>query len=234
MIKFDNVTKIYRNEKVSSVTAVSFTINPQSYTALIGQNGSGKSTVIKMLLGLEKVSEGDITIFGEPISTFSSWYRIGYVPQNNQKYNRGIPTTVSEVVHTGFLCLKKKLSKVEKAKQIKTILENLGLGGFENKVLLELSGGQQQRVFVARALVHDPDLLIFDEPTVGVDQQNVRQFYTLIDKLHHEGKTIVLVSHDVHGMNNKVTDVISLNGELQFSGKRIEYTKWHENHCESC
>ncbi|MGL4662913.1 MAG: metal ABC transporter ATP-binding protein [Culicoidibacterales bacterium] len=234
MLKFSNVSHQYKGEHTYTLKDATFTLKKGSYTSLVGQNGSGKSTLIKLALGYENTRVGDICLFDTPIEQFKEWHRIGYVPQNNQRYNRGIPATVQEVIETGLLCLHKKLSKAEKTEHVGRILEQLGLAGFEKKVMQDLSGGQQQRVFVARALVHNPELLIFDEPTVGIDKESVNQFYQLVGELNKQGKTIMLVSHDIHILNENVTDVIAIDQNISFSGSKQDYEIWHHNACHDC
>lgn len=234
MLKFIDVSHQYKGEHSYTLKDATFTLRKGSYTSLVGQNGSGKSTLIKMALGYERVKVGTITLFDTPIEHFTQWHRVGYVPQNNQRYNRGIPATVQEVIETGLLCLKKRMTKVERAEHAGQILSQLGLSGFEKKIMQDLSGGQQQRVFVARALVHNPELLIFDEPTVGIDKESVKQFYQLVSELNKSGKTILLVSHDIHILNENVTDVIAIDQQITFAGFKQDYEVWHQNTCHDC
>lgn len=234
MLKFQSVSHQYTGEHTYTLKDATFELRQGSYTSLVGQNGSGKSTLIKIALGYENAKVGKVELFGVAIDKFKAWHRIGYVPQNNQRYNRGIPATVGEVIETGFLCLDHKITKKEKQQRINEVLDLIGLKGFEKKVMQELSGGQQQRVFVARALVHDPELLVFDEPTVGIDKESVALFYALIARLNQEGKTILLVSHDIHILNENVTDVVAVDHCISFSGSKQAYEKWHQEECHDC
>lgn len=234
MLEFKQISHQYTGEQTYTLQDATFILREGSYTALVGQNGSGKSTLIKIALGYEKEKSGSVTLFGVPVEQFKAWYKVGYVPQNNHRYNRGIPATVQEVVETGLLCLQQKMSKKEKAKHVQQILIQLGLEHFEKKVMQDLSGGQQQRVFVARALVHNPELLIFDEPTVGIDKESVAQFYKLLGELNKNGKTILLVSHDIHILNHNVTDVIAIDQSIMFSGSKQAYECWHQHGCHDC
>lgn len=234
MLKFENVSHQYSGEHTYTLKDSSFVLRTGSYTALVGQNGSGKSTLIKIALGYEHAKKGKVLLFDKPIDQFNSWHKIGYVQQNNQRYNRGIPATVQEVVETGLLVIKERLSRGEKNKRVAHILEQIGLSGFEKKIMQDLSGGQQQRVFVARALIHNPELLIFDEPTVGIDKESVANFYELLGELNHSGKTILLVSHDIHILNENVTDVIAVDQCVTFTGAKADYEKWHQEECHDC
>lgn len=194
--------------------------------AIVGPNGSGKSTLLKLILGLLKLQKGDIYLFGQEISKFKDWQKIGYVSQKANSFNTGFPATVFEVVLSG---LTKKLGlftfykKDHKAK-VYEALAAVGMKEFSHRNIGELSGGQQQRVFIARALVSEPKLLILDEPTVGVDAENVQSFYQMLSELNtSNGITLLLVTHDIGTISDKVTHVACLNKHLHFHGDTEEF-----------
>lgn len=210
---------------------VDLEIEQGAFLGLVGPNGSGKSTLIKCILGLLQPEEGEIFLFGTPIKKFKDWHKIGFVSQKANSFNSGFPATVFEVVSMGLFAkvgMFKFLSKKDKQKVYQAI-ENVGMTEYINQNIGELSGGQQQRVFIARALVSDPELLILDEPTVGVDTKSVRSFYRMLEKLNKEQKiTLMLVTHDVEAMTEYVSNVACLNKHIHFHGDTKEFAKNHE------
>lgn len=216
----------YRYEKETVLEHINLSIPEGAFLAVVGPNGSGKSTLLKLLLGLLKVQSGSIELFGTKINQFKAWDRIGYVSQKANSFNSGFPATVFEVVLSGMtkkIGLFRFAGKKEKQK-VKDALQSVGMLSFANRNIGELSGGQQQRVFIARALVSEPDLLILDEPTVGVDAANEKQFYTILEHLNRElGITLMLVTHDLEAVADKVTHVACLNKHLHFHGNSHEY-----------
>src|SRR5690606_38133035 len=160
-------------EGANLIEHLSFQVMERDFIGLIGSNGAGKTTLLKMIVGLLKPSKGEIRLFGEPIQQFKQWDRIGYVPQKNA-HNTLIPATVREVVMSG-LDGKKTLFRWPTAKDAKKCEEAMRAFGIEDladRRIGKLSGGQQQRVFLARALINRPDLLILDEPSVGIDAES--------------------------------------------------------------
>lgn len=222
----------YRYEKENVLENIDMTVPQGSFLAVVGPNGSGKSTLLKLVLGLLKIQEGEIKIFGEDIHRFKNWHLIGFVSQKANSFNSGFPATVYEVVGSGLT--KKvglfKFMNQNDHRKIKEAIESVGLTKFMNRNIGELSGGQQQRVFIARALVSEPKLLILDEPTVGVDAQNVQSFYDMLEDLNKvRGITLLLVTHDVGTISDKVTDVACLNKHMHFHGKSEEFEKLQLN-----
>lgn len=204
---------------------ISFSIQKGDFVGLIGPNGSGKTTLIKLLLGLYTPTKGSIHILGKPITTFSNWGKVGYVPQKATNFSQSFPATVQEIVLTGCLANKtfpKKYSAKDK-EDAKKYLKKVGMETFSTRRIGELSGGQQQRVLIARALITQPELLILDEPTTGIDQETQTTFYDLLGKLNKEGISILLISHDLSRITKYVTKVASLNKELQFYGTHEEF-----------
>ncbi|MBD3107601.1 metal ABC transporter ATP-binding protein [Bacillus sp. AGMB 02131] len=216
----------YRYEKEAVLEHININIPKGSFLAIIGPNGSGKSTLIKLMLGLLKVQTGSIELFGQPIQEFKDWDQIGYVSQKANSFNSGFPATVFEVVMSG---LTKKIglfhfAKKQHREQVMSALKSVDMLDFADRNIGELSGGQQQRVFIARALVSDPQLLILDEPTVGVDAANETQFYKIVEHLNKDlGITIILVTHDIEAVSDEVTQVACLNKHLHFHGNSHEY-----------
>jgi len=229
VITLKNVNFSYGEKQI--LKNVNLTIPRGSFLGLFGPNGGGKTTLIKVMLGMLTPDSGLMTILNEPIQTFKQWNKIGFVSQTANRFNRGFPATVFEVVAMGLttkLGYFRFLRKKHKEKIMKT-LELVNMAQYANRKIGHLSGGQQQRVFIARALVSDPEIIILDEPTVGIDYQNVDKFYKLLHRLNSEQNiTLLLVTHDTGVMTKYATDVACINQTLHFHGKSEEYTALSE------
>ncbi|KGR91569.1 zinc ABC transporter ATP-binding protein [Ureibacillus massiliensis 4400831 = CIP 108448 = CCUG 49529] len=223
-IELQDVSFQYEHTKV--LHNISFKVEEGDFLAILGPNGSGKSTLLKLMLGLIKPISGEIKLFDEPIQSFRHREWIGYVSQKSNAFNSAFPATVEEVVKSGLakkVGLFKRLPKnsndlVEKA------LSAVGMEKYQSRNIGQLSGGQQQRVFIARALIAEPKLLILDEPTVGIDHENVQSFYDMLASLNEEQqKTIILVTHDVDTVSNRISHVACLNQTIHFHGFKKEF-----------
>ena len=234
IIKVKNLSYKYTKDKV--LEDVSFEVPRGAFLAIVGPNGSGKSTLLKLILGLLRTQEGTIKLFDENTRSFKEWQQIGFVSQKANSFNSGFPATVFEVVQSGLtkkLGLFKFPKKADKQK-VKKALEAVDMLSFQHRNIGELSGGQQQRVFIARSLVSEPQLLILDEPTVGVDSKHVHQFYEMLEMLNKQlGITLILVTHDVGTVTDKVTHVACLNKKLHFHGDACEYNQLNEEELSS-
>ncbi|WP_085523659.1 metal ABC transporter ATP-binding protein [Tuberibacillus sp. Marseille-P3662] len=212
IIDVSNVSYTYDKQQV--LDHINLTINSGEVIGLAGPNGSGKSTLIKIILGLLRDYKGQVNLFDQPQKIFRHWHKIGYVSQKSNSFNSGFPATVYEVVAMGLYNQKKIwhwLNRQDKL-QIQETLATVGMAAHAKRPIGELSGGQQQRVFIARALVSDPDLLIFDEPTVGIDEASVKAFYELLTYLKAARTyTILLVTHDIDAMSAIVDRITYLN-----------------------
>ncbi len=208
-----NVKGLYYKEILKNIT---FTIQRGEYVAVIGPNGGGKSTLMKLLLGLIMPTKGDISIFGQK-ERYSKDGKIGYVAQQASQIDRNFPITVGEVVNLGA---KSKyplfgLKKDAQASHVEQIMEKMGIAELKNRRIAELSGGQIQRVMIARALVSKPQILILDEPNTGVDTHSQRKFYELLKKLNQEENiTILFVTHDLGVIADDVNSVLCINQTL--------------------
>lgn len=197
------------------------------FMGLVGPNGGGKTTLIKIILGLIKPDEGSVYLLDKPIDTFKDWNRIGFVSQKANTFNRGFPATVFEVVAMGLTAKIGyfRFMKKNHKEKVLAAIEQVGMSDYAYHNIGNLSGGQQQRVFIARALVSEPELLILDEPTVGIDYKNVERFYDLLHELNvKKNLTLLLVTHDTGAMTKHATNVACLNQTLHFHGKSEEYT----------
>lgn len=216
----------YRYDRENVLENINMEVQKGAFIGVVGPNGSGKSTLIKLILGLLKPQKGTVSLFGQ--TKFKEWDRIGFVSQKANSFNSGFPATVFEVVQSGLVGklglfhFMKNHHKQEVMKAIKSV----GMENFTKRNIGELSGGQQQRVFIARAIVSNPDILILDEPTVGVDEMNVQSFYDMLEKLNKDrGITLLLVTHDIGTITNKVSHVACLNKTLHFHGEVEEFEK---------
>ncbi|HDR4977146.1 TPA: metal ABC transporter ATP-binding protein, partial [Bacillus anthracis] len=211
----------FRYEDRNVLEDINLQVPKGAFLGLVGPNGSGKSTLLKCLLGVLKPKQGSIRLFGVDSKKFKEWNKVGYVSQKANSFNSGFPATVFEVVSMGLVSKKglfRFFTKNDKEKVEKAIAD-VGMSEFQGRNIGELSGGQQQRVFIARALVSDPELLILDEPTVGIDVKNVESFYEILEDLNKRlGITLILVTHDMGAVTEKVTHVACLNRHLHFHG----------------
>lgn len=230
IVEIDHIS--YRYEREQVLEDIHLSIPRGAYLAIVGPNGSGKSTLIKLLLGLLKPQKGKILLFGEEIDKFKDWQKVGYVSQKANSFNSGFPATVYEVVASGLtkkLGLFRFLKKEDKQKIVDAVA-SVDMLPFLTRNIGELSGGQQQRIFIARALVSNPELLILDEPTVGVDAQNVKNFYDMLEDLNKKsGISLLLVTHDISAISDKVTHVACLNKYLHFHGDSKEYESFKKD-----
>ncbi|RIW31032.1 metal ABC transporter ATP-binding protein [Bacillus salacetis] len=222
----------FRYDKEVVLEDINLKVPKGAFLGIVGPNGSGKSTLLKLILGLLKSNQGEINLFGQPHQKFKDWDRIGYVSQKANSFNTGFPATVREVVSSGLtkkVGLFKMIGKKHSG-NIERAIESVGMSAFSNRNIGELSGGQQQRVFIARALVSEPDVLILDEPTVGVDSRNVQAFYEMLEHLNKDlDITLLLVTHDIGTISSKVTHVACLNKQLHFHGNTEEFEHMKES-----
>ena len=179
---------------------ISFDLDRGDFLTIQGENGSGKSTLIKLILKDLKKKSGQIKLFGKHIEDFDDYSKIGYVPQVNDANKVAFPVTGREFV---VLNLYKKFNIFNRPtkkcyKKVYEIFEILNIENLLNIPFNQLSGGQAQKVMIARAMVNDPDLLILDEPTVGVDENSKRDFLKLLAHLNDEHKiSILMISHEM-------------------------------------
>ncbi len=207
--------------KQEILSDISCDIEQGDYVALIGPNGGGKTTLVKMILGLQTPSSGKIDIFGIDRKHFKSWHKVGYVPQNVSLFDNNFPLSVYEAVSLGLAAKKSWFSKInqEEKIQIEEAIHIASIEEFRDKNLSELSGGQRQRVMIARALVSQPEILILDEPSTGVDIASQHKFYDFLRRLNREQNlTIIFITHDLGVIADDVTHVLSINQKLVYSG----------------
>lgn len=199
-------------EKTPVLSNVNFSVNRGDFLAIIGPNGGGKSTLMKLIVGLLKPSAGEIRVFGEKVP--SKKVSLGYVPQNTNR-NLEFPITVEETVSTGLPRFRPDPPKVRE------LLETVRMEAFLKRRLGELSGGERQRVLIARALASEPQILFLDEPSSNIDAKGQEDLYGLLAQLNAK-MTIVIVSHDLMVLSRHVKSVACVNREVHFhSGSEI-------------
>jgi len=211
-IEIKNLTVAY-GENIA-LEDLNLNIEIGSLMALVGPNGAGKSTLIKTILKFLKQITGEIKINAKTLA---------YVPQRNS-VDWDFPTTLFDVVEMGCygrVGLFKRVSKEEKQKVLKAI-EQVGMLEFKDRQISELSGGQQQRAFIARALVQEADIYLMDEPFQGVDSTTEKSIVEILKKLKAEGKTIIVVHHDLQTVATYFESVALINKAVIVSGKVSE------------
>lgn len=208
IVEFDKVYFGYTSEYI--LKNISFSVNERDFVSIIGSNGAGKSTILKLILGELNQNKGEIKIFGENIKKFNRWNNIGYLEQNAYYKILNFPSTVYETVMSNMfydIGLFKFPNKNHRAKVIES-LELLGMEKYSNRTISKLSGGQIQRVFLARTLVANPKILILDEPTNGVDRETVDIIYNILSDLNkNKNISIIMVTHDID-MVSKISSKI--------------------------
>ncbi|MCK5129489.1 MAG: ABC transporter ATP-binding protein [Clostridiales bacterium] len=213
VIIFDDVRYCYG--EVCAIQNVSFSIKEKTLTVLIGPNGGGKSTIIKLITGLLKPGKGNIV----PEESAA----IGYVAQNPW-FDVTFPMTVNDMVLTGTLNHKVKLynkyTQPQKQKALDAI-ELVGLNGFENREISQLSGGQLKRAVIARALSSNAEIIVLDEPDSSLDAKSTQELYEFLNQLKKD-KTIIIASHHIHNLFDIADSVIYINNEAQEYASPIE------------
>lgn len=196
IVDVDHLSFEYGNRRV--LHNLNFSIRQGDYAVLTGENGSGKSTLMKVLSGELESAKGRVVIAGsDSLTAALHRIRIGYVPQNGTSRNAFFPATVEEIMETGmYHPFWKKWAVKDKKERICRTLEEMGMKDALNRRIGELSGGQQQRVMLARVLISKPQLLLLDEPAVGVDQESLRQLAAVLKRRNQEeAMTIFLITH---------------------------------------
>ena len=177
---------------------VSVRVDEGEFVAVLGPNGAGKSTLVRTLVGLNPLAAGSLTVFGMPLARFRSWERLGYVPQR-LAVGGGVPATVREVVASGRVGRLSRFRRTSAADRhaVEHALEDVGMAHRAADAVATLSGGQQQRVLIARALAGEPEVLVLDEPTAGVDADSQDTLAGALGHLSNAGGSVVLVTHEL-------------------------------------
>jgi len=212
IIEIENLNFAYENEAV--LEDINLSVDDKDFLAIIGPNGGGKSTLLKLILGLETYKKGKITVLGT--NPKENLTQIGYVPQNTN-INTDFPITVIEVVMMGHVDGKRPIFGYGKDEILCAMgaLEEVGMKEFAQTKIGSLSGGQRQRVMIARALCAHPKILILDEPTSSIDITGQREIYELLKKLNQH-ITILVVSHDISIILEYANKVAHINKKLSY------------------
>ncbi len=212
IIEIDNVSFSYGNTIV--LEDINLNIHLGDFLAIVGPNGGGKTTLLKIVLGLLKPTKGTVRLFGTDIKQFKDWTKVGYVPQKVTNFDLNFPATVREVVAMGRFAkrgLFRFLNQIDD-RIISRSLEHVDMLEYQNRLIGSLSGGQQQRVFIARALAQEPSVILLDEPTVGIDVKAQEDFYALMKTLNEKLElSLAMVSHDLDVVAHEATEVACIN-----------------------
>ncbi len=197
----------------------SLSVSRGEYLGVIGPNGGGKTTLIKLALGLLPVQKGKVSWFGTDVRRLKGRQRIGYVSQKATEFDSLFPVTVEEVVLMGRYALRgfmRRVSSEDREKAQEALLQ-VGMEDFSLKRISDLSGGQKQRVFIARALASSPEVIVLDEPTTGVDEETQTQFFSLLRDLNERKHlTLILVSHDLARIAKEASAVAVIDHEIRY------------------
>ena len=207
-IIFDNVCFAYKQRNI--IEDVNLRIKKGEFASIVGPNGGGKTTLLKLILGLIKQDKGQIHIFGKNPDQVR--HKIGYMPQYAH-LDMDFPATVMDVVLMGRLANKHFWFSKKDRFEALTAIDDVGMTKFTDTSFNELSGGQKQRILIARALCSRPELLLLDEPTANVDYQTEENLFSILQKLNSK-MTILLVSHDLGFVSKYVKSVICVNRQV--------------------
>jgi len=231
VIEIKNLSFAYDKDLV--LQDINLRVDKGDFLVLIGPNGGGKSTLAKLILGINKLQKGSIEVLNQPLE--KSLFHVGYVPQNTN-VNLTFPIKAIEVVMMGHHSHKPSLFGYKKSEIAHAlyVLKQVGMEDFAQKKIGSLSGGQRQRVMIARALCSDPKILILDEPTSNIDTDGQKQIYELLRELNKH-ITIVVISHDLSVILEYAGKVAHINRKLAFhdlSSMKKEFDIPTEHICE--
>lgn len=217
ILELKHVTAGY--DGIPVLEEINLQIHEQDFIGIIGPNGGGKTTLLKVILGLLRPYKGEVNYYQSKQNLF------GYLPQNS-RFDRNFPINVTEVVLSGLLSekgLRGSYSR-EDRKKAQTLLEKYGMGNYLNTPIGELSGGQMQRVFLCRAIVSSPRLLILDEPATYVDSHFEEELYHILQELN-QSLSIIMVSHDLGTICSYVKTIACVNRGLHYHHSNLISTE---------
>lgn len=224
IIKIENLSTGYDRKTV--LHDINLEISEKDFLGIIGPNGGGKTTLMKVILGLLKPSEGKITFYdnGMPVEQLE----IGYLPQYNS-IDKKFPISVYEVILSGLNRQKSLFSRFTKEhhERVKATISMMGLEGMENKPIGQLSGGQMQRALLGRAIVSNPKAIILDEPNTYIDKRFEARLYSLLEEINKQ-RAVILVSHDIGSVLQTVKSIACVNGTLDYHPQSEVSAEWIE------
>jgi zinc transport system ATP-binding protein len=213
------------------LTGVDLEVAEGEFVAIAGPNGGGKTTLVRLALGLLRPTSGSVRLFGEPAHRFSRRATLGYLAQRSQLGTEA-PVTVREVVSAGRLAAGGLVGPLRRRDRalVEDAISEVGLAGLADTPLARLSGGQQQRAFIAKALAGEPGLLVLDEPTAGVDVESQEALAGLLARLHRDHRvTTLYVSHEFGAVEGIVERLVLVRGGIVFDGRPRELpAEWHD------
>ena len=211
--------------------AVDLEVRGGEFVAVAGPNGGGKTTLVRLALGLERPTRESVSVLGEPAHRLSQRASLGYLAQRS-RLGTDAPATVREVVTAGRLPRSRLWGPLDRhgRERVEEAIRRVGLEAVSARPLGELSGGQQQRAFIAKALAGEPALLVLDEPTTGVDAEAQEALGSLLHELHDElGVTIIYVSHEFGAVERHVERLLLVRGGILFDGPPAQLPEvWHD------
>lgn len=209
--------------RVPVLEDISFSVEAGDYVGLIGPNGGGKTTLLKLLLGLEKGS-GEIKLFGTELAQFKDWHKIGYLAQKSPVSQSRFPVSAEEVVLMGLSSHRGSGVSAGELRQVYDAMQKTRTREYAGRIFHDLSVGQQQRVLLARALVSRPELLILDEPSTALDAESREMFFNLLGELNAKrGVTILLITHDTGEVGKYISKFMYVDKKLVFFGTKEEF-----------
>ncbi|MCD8167147.1 MAG: metal ABC transporter ATP-binding protein [Bacteroides sp.] len=229
IIELKDITAGYDKKVV--LQGVNLSVRSRDFLGIIGPNGGGKTTLVKLILGLLTLVSGEIHFYrdGKEVDTLA----MGYLPQYNA-IDRKFPISVEEVIFSGLSSKHSLLGgfTAEEKESVRRVVSEMGLEGIEKKAIGKLSGGQLQRTLLGRALVSDPDVVILDEPNTYIDKGFEARLYEMLEEVNKE-RAIILVSHDIGAVLQNVKSIACVNGTLDYHGDSEGTGEWLEKnfHC---
>lgn len=224
IIKIENLSAGYDRKTV--LHDINLEISEKDFLGIIGPNGGGKTTLMKVILGLLKPSEGKITFYDNEMPV--EQLEIGYLPQYNS-IDKKFPISVYEVILSGLNRQKSLFSRFTKEhhERVKETISMMGLEGMENKPIGQLSGGQMQRALLGRAIVSNPKAIILDEPNTYIDKRFEARLYSLLEEINKQ-RAVILVSHDIGSVLQTVKSIACVNGTLDYHPQSEVSAEWIE------
>lgn len=222
-VEIKNFVKRYRTAKINAVDGLNLTVQKGEFFGLLGPNGAGKSTTIHCLTGISLPTAGTMTMYGLDVVTHYREARrlVGLSPQ---EFNVDFFTPVRKLLE--YVAGYYGVSGARRTERVDELIEQFGLKEYAKKAFRELSGGYKRRVMLARALVHDPELIILDEPTSGVDVELRHDLWRYMEELNAKGKTIILTSHYLEEVEKLAKRIAIINkGKVVAEGSREEFLK---------